>query len=255
MHGRAFIGGIRTSDWAGLLDQVDWRAASITIFVQIGLFTALLWSITTTPPPKAVIGNAGISVFALANAREPAPTVSVPVDALIVPPPIVRVKLASVIANVKPSPSPPSPILSLSGQACDVASFVRAALTNSPDSLSTLVAIDAASPPISRANMLWDGAWVLPAFERDAASFSIVQQSVVQAIATAPPECQAEPMTGPQFIMLDGVNAGRTIILVMGSGSWSWNQLLPSVDATSEQIDGIWSSRSEGRAANNQPTA
>ena len=242
--------------WRSATRGVDWRAASITCCVQIALFAALLSSITSdAAPTKSEVGNGGVSVFSVAQATEPARATPAAVDELIVPPQIVRVEIASLIATVEPQFTPAATVTQAQGQACDIASLVGNALAGSDDSLASIIAIDAAGLPVSRANMLWDGAWVSPASLLDTTPFSVVQQSVVQAITTAPPECQVEPITGPQFIMLDGVNAGRTIVLVIGSGSWSWNQLLPRTDPASEQFDGIWSSLSKGRAANNQPTA
>lgn len=245
MHRRAIINeNYAVALWRSATRRVDWRAAAVTAAIQLVLFAALLSSIASVAALKSEAGNDGISVFTLAQASDPVPAIAQKVEALIVPPPVVRVKLTSLIAAVEPQFTPAAAVAQVQGEACDIASLVGNALVKSNDSLASIIAIDAAGPPVSRATMLWDGEWVPPATMLDTTPFSIVQQSVVRAITAASPECQAEPITGPQFIMLDGVNAGRTIVFVMGSGSWSWDQLLPSAEAEAQEFEGIWSSLS-----------
>lgn len=264
MHRRVFINEESPTDTAHLRDQfvgsclsyanrIDWRAALITTSVQFGLLALLLSSITTVTPQRVSAGNSGISVFSLTAASEQQTATAKPIDALIVPPPLVRPKLVSVLATVLPTSSPPSEAVTLAGQSCDIATLVGQALEANEDALASLITMDSASLPVSRATMLWDGDWVLPPTMANAASLFHIQQSVVAAVLAAPTACQTEPMAGPQFIMLNGVNAGRTIVLVVGSGAWTWDKILPRSDPDSEQGEGEWSSLDSDINIKNRP--
>ena len=266
MQRRAHTGWIRSNESAQLrlqianrcrltASRIDWRAALITTSVQVGLLALLLSSITTASPQRASLGNSGISVFSLASANKPQRAEPKPVDALIVPPPPVRAKLVSVLATVEPTLGPNSEAVTLAGQSCDIATLVGQALEANEDAVASLITMDSASLPVSRATMLWDGDWVLPPTVTNAASLFHIQQSVVAAVLAAPTACQTEPMAGPQFIMLNGVNAGRTIVLVVGSGAWTWDQILPRADLDNEQGEGEWSSLYPAEETENQPTA
>ena len=266
MHRRVFINEKSPADTAHLRDQfvvrclsyanrIDWRAALITTSVQFGLLALLLSSITTVTPQRVSAGNSGISVFSLAAASEQQPATAKPIDAEIVPPPLVRAKVVSLLATVEPTLGPNSEAVTLAGQSCDIATLVGQALEANEDALASLITMDSASLPVSRATMLWDGDWVQPPTVTNAASLFHIQQSVVAAVLAAPTACQTEPMAGPQFIMLNGVNAGRTIVLVVGSGAWTWDQILPRADLDNEQGEGEWSSLYPAEETENQPTA
>ncbi len=266
MHRRAIINEGSPADTAHLRDQVvgrclsfaktiDWRAAFIALSVQVGLLALLLSSIINVAPQKAGVGNAGISLFSLAATNEQRPVPPQPPDALRAPPPIVRVKAVSMVASVQPAPISTSDAMPAAGQACDIASLVGKALETDEQALASLIIIDSTSLPVSRATMLWDGQWVLPPSLATTSLFSPVQQSVIQAVLAAPLACQTEPMTGPQFIMLSGVNAGRTIVLVVGSGAWTWDQTLPSALPDNDQIEGEWSSLNPNENKINRPSA
>jgi hypothetical protein len=220
---------------------IEWRALAMTFLLQTGLLSLLISSITVAAKSES-IGNAGISVFDLTQSSKPSTSPLKPVDAVIVPPPVARVTLGSIVAAVQPSQSAVNEAASAQVQICNIASSVGQILETSESARGPLLMFDNPAEPISRATMLWDEAWITPPFASDQASLSLVHQSVIEAVSAAPPECRAEMLAGPQFIMLDGVSEARSIILVVGSGKWSWEQLLTAPKPGAEPPEDQWSS-------------
>jgi hypothetical protein len=213
---------------------LDWRALSISLMVQAGLLSLFISSITIAAP-RGTIGNSGISVFDLAHASQPPSPPHPPKDATEVPPPVVRVEVDSIKAASRAAPSA-SPLQTSAGEVCDVAGIVGKAVQGNPDTLATLAAIDATDSPVSRAVMMWDGAWV------GADPLAPVHASLASAIAQASPACLAEPLTGPNFIFLDSQTGGKTIVLVVGSGSWRWQDVLDDHNSLMPSLDTFWPS-------------
>lgn len=215
--------------------RLDWRALSISVLVQAGLLSLFISSITIAAP-RGTVGNGGISVFDFANASPPPPAPPrPPKDATEVPPPVVRVEVDSIKAASTVAPSA-SPLQTSAGEICDVAGIVGKAVQGNPETLAKLTAIDATDSPVSRAVMMWDGAWV------GAEPLARVHASLANAIAQASPACLAEPLTGPNFIFLDSQSGGKTIVLVVGSGSWRWQDVLDDHNALLPSFDTLWPS-------------
>lgn len=82
---------------------------------------------------------------------------------------------------------------------------------------------------VSGAIMLWDGAWVLPDAQMDPASLALIHRGVVEGIRAAPEECLDESIVGPRLVIVPTPD-GRSAVLVLGSGTWAWRQILDHED-------------------------
>ena len=214
--------------------RLDWRALSISVLVQAGLLSLFISSITIAAP-RGTVGNGGISVFDLAQASQTPSPPRPPKDATEIPPPVVRVKVDSIKAASKAAPST-ALMQTSAGEICDVAGIVGKAVQGDPETLATLAAIDAVDSSVSRAVMMWDGAWV------GDEPLAQVHASLANAIAQASPACLAEPLAGPNFIFLDSQTGGKTIVLVVGSGNWRWQDVLDGHNSLLPSLDKLWPS-------------
>lgn len=82
---------------------------------------------------------------------------------------------------------------------------------------------------VSGAIMLWDGAWVLPDAQMDPASLALIHRGVVEGIRAAPEECLDESIVGPRLVIVPTPDS-RSAVLVLGSGTWAWRQILDHED-------------------------
>lgn len=143
------------------------------------------------------------------------------------------------------------------GAGCGMAGVIGQAIAADP---AAMAALDALPPGIrteADAVMLWNGGWIdvggaPPSPQSVASSFASqfpplatpgpsrsatmlpsfllsdplapLKQTVVTALAAAPAECRALSVNGPQLIPI--AEPSRTTMLVIGSGSWKWTDLI-----------------------------
>lgn len=107
---------------------------------------------------------------------------------------------------------------------CALADQLRAAIMADPASLAELAALPAGVRTEADAVMLWNGQWMAESVYLDPSSSPPLRRLVQQLIAQAPEECRTAIWTGPQFIPI--TQGTRNTMLVVGSGSWRWQDLM-----------------------------
>ena len=109
------------------------------------------------------------------------------------------------------------------GEACQLSLWLQQALQVDPQVQQALLRIPTPARSVANAIMIWDGAWVDPR-ARAAPGFADIRAALIAGIRAAPAACQAEVISGPEFVILgDGL---ATTILVVGSGQWRWGDML-----------------------------
>jgi hypothetical protein len=157
--------------------------------------------------------------------------------------PIVTARLPLPALNAAPS-APGSSTSEGSGATaaggCRLAEAVGAAILADGAAMAELDALPPQARTQADAVMLWDGRWQQSASAPQPASaaplngprltLSQLRRVVEQEVRKAETECRDAIVNGPQFIALAGTV--RTIIIVVGSGQWRWEDLLRPEEAT-----------------------
>jgi hypothetical protein len=66
-------------------------------------------------------------------------------------------------------------------------------------------------------------------------AITLLRRAIVEGVRAAPAECLGQDVAGPRFIPVK--DAEGTIILVLGSATWRWEQLLaedPAANGTDQ---------------------
>ena len=187
------------------------------------------------------------------------PAASAPAKPAIVP--LVPVPDPPVLLpSARTVPAAPSLSGSGAGAGCGMAGVIGRAIAADPAAMAALAALPAGVRTEADAVMLWNGGWIdvggapslpqsavpaVPAAATAAAPLSPpkpsliasllpqflrsdplapLKQTVVTALAAAPAECSALGVVGPQLIPI--VEPSRTTMLVIGSGTWKWTDLI-----------------------------
>lgn len=205
------------------------------LIVQLLLLALLSLDSPVMAPPAVA---APISMFDVRSPGERPP------QAEPQPKPIESVRVTEIKLKVETSPLAAEPVFSAAaaeqagfGTTCDIADTLARAFTSNEALKSELARIGPESRSVANAIMFWDGGWVkLPASAPQAA-IQTLRRAIIEGVEAAPAECLTQEVTGPRFIAVTG--ADSTIMLVLGSGAWRWEQFLispndaePAGDAT-----------------------
>ena len=107
---------------------------------------------------------------------------------------------------------------------CALAKAAGEAIARDPSAMAELDELPPQLRSSADAVMLWNGQWLgsdIPPPGPDTAS---LRHAVEQVVVDAPPDCRNAPAQGPQFIPVP--RAGRTVMIVVGSGAWRWDDLI-----------------------------
>jgi hypothetical protein len=198
------------------------RAATISIVLAMHalLSLAVLWTSGHAP-----VGPAPTRPMSLVNVSEPVKTASVPL------PPVRRpvIKVKATLPQPAAEPSNPEVATNAApGAACDTLSAVRNAINTSSDAVQAIQD----SPPhyrsIAGAIVLWNADWSAGAQQANE-PLAAVRTAIDAGIASVDPACLDEPVAGPRLIPISF--GDHSMYVVIGSGSWSWRQLLGTPDA------------------------
>lgn len=175
------------------------------------------------PAPGAAKTIALVNVAAKSEtppAPEPQP-VEAPQPVVVPPPP----KLETV------TPIPAAPVFNAAaaaragfGTTCDVAHTLERGFGDDPLLSAELGRIGPGSRSVANAIMVWDGQWVDLSGDTPEDALETVRRAIVEAVRAAPPECLTQDLSGPRFVAVS--RSDTTTVLVLGSGSWRWEQLL-----------------------------
>ena len=151
-----------------------------------------------------------------AEVVRPEPLVELPVE-----PPIAA---AAEVVGAAPSAKG-------AGGGCDLVETVRQAITADVEVRAALARIAPEARSVANAVPLWNARWADPAVLGGTAVLEPIRRGIVASVRAAPPECLPGEVAGPRFIAVE--DPGGTIVLVLGSGRWTWAQLLAEDAAVS----------------------
>lgn len=118
-----------------------------------------------------------------------------------------------------------APSVAAAGPAdCDLTENVASGLRASAAVHAALDSIPHRSRSVANAVMIWNGAWADAGALGGPAQLAAIRDAVVASIRAAPAECREAAVAGPRLLFV--ASSGSTAILALGSGSWSWDQLL-----------------------------
>lgn len=109
------------------------------------------------------------------------------------------------------------------GDPCALGEWLQNALQTDPAVQAALADVPRSARSVANAVMLWNGSWPQPSAEA-AAGMTSIRAIVMAGVASAPVNCQVQPIIGPVLITV-GDDANATILAV-GSGNWRWQDLL-----------------------------
>jgi hypothetical protein len=114
------------------------------------------------------------------------------------------------------------------GTTCDVSGTLARAFGENEFIKGELARIGPESRSISNAIMFWNAAWVELPGDAPKDAVEMLRRAIVEGVRAAPPECLAQELAGPRFIIVG--DTSRATMLVLGSGTWRWEQLLKGVE-------------------------
>lgn len=121
------------------------------------------------------------------------------------------------------------------GTSCELAELLGRAFADNPLLRGQLARIGPEARSVANAIMFWDGKWVEVEGRAPEDAIALLRRAIVEAVRSAPAECLGQDVAGPRFIPVK--EAEGTIILVLGSATWRWEQLLSEDPAATETIE------------------
>jgi hypothetical protein len=177
---------------------------------------------TITVPPAA--GPLSLFEVRSPEARSEQPAAQPEPAEIIRPDAVVELKIESPAAPAEPVFNDAAAEQAGFGTTCDISDTLARAFTGSELVKAELARIGPESRSVANAIMFWDGGWVELPKSAPPEAIDTLRRAIVEGVRAAPPECLAQDITGPRFIAVTG--AGPTMMLVLGSGAWRWEQLL-----------------------------
>ncbi len=110
------------------------------------------------------------------------------------------------------------------GSGCDLTPQVQDALRHSDAIAHQLPAIPPARRSIANAIVVWNAGWIDSRVGPAQAPLAAIRQMIEQLVATSSAACRNQLQTGPRFVYLPD-DAGKTTVLAVGSGEWTWGEL------------------------------
>jgi len=124
-----------------------------------------------------------------------------------------------------PDRAPPVSAPNTGTEGCQVLEELQNAITANPDAQAAIDQLPAEAQSLSDATVIWNADWTDVA-SAPGAPLATVRDTIVQTLGSVDSPCLHEPMVGPRMIAVP--SAGETRLLVIGSGTWSWQQLAES---------------------------
>ena len=203
--------------------------------LHVGLL-ALLMSAGWLPPTTAK-PPMSMTMVAMARDRGSAP-----------PPPTLPSRVAQpqrVVREIQFSDQPDANAQGAVG-GCAPLPLIAQALVADPAALAAVRDAPPETRSVADAVVLWNAGWAAAASTPDmplAPARSVIEQS----LRSLPDDCLDEPIAGPRLVPV--ANGDRTMFMVIGSGNWTWRQLLDDPGPTPSMNRALLPS------GNNAPTA
>lgn len=190
-------------------------------------FILLMLLLAPSNPIAAPAAASRLSVFDVAAADTLPPRQAQPEPPRVPSPqPMIELPVETPIDTSPPVFSAAAAQQAGFGTSCDLAALLGRAFENDPGLRAQLARIGPEARSVANAMMFWDGGWVPVEGRAPEDAVALLRQAVVEGVKAAPPECLSQEVAGPRFIPVK--EAGRTMILVVGSATWRWQQLLES---------------------------
>lgn len=212
-----------TGDSAGrrvIATRRRWGVAGLLAALHLALALLLL-----RPAPPILPAPVPATSPVLVATAVPAPVPAVPVA----PPPPAFTPITTVTA------APVFEIATDAGNAgkaatappggCAMTDHIAASLGGDARVASALARIPSAARTVANVVTVWSGGWADPRSLGGNAVLDPLRAGIVAAIASAPPACRAEVVTGPRFVLASPADGGAPLVLAFGSGDWRWEQL------------------------------
>ena len=189
-------------------------------------FILAILLLSPSAPTAAPAAASRLSAFDVVAADTLPPAAATPEPARMpAPKPVIDLQ-AQAPLDASPPVTNASAEASGFGTSCELAGLLGQAIENDPLLRAQLARIGPEARSVANAMMFWDGGWV-PIEERAPEdAVALLRQAILDGIKTAPPECLGRDVEGPRFIPVR--ESSRTMILVLGSATWRWEQLLES---------------------------
>jgi hypothetical protein len=212
-------------------------AAAMVVLLHAATIALVMLSRSTA----SMADKPGLVAFDITSGSEPKPqpasphhprsdnVVPVPPAPLTPPPPLINVADADLAPSVPEAAlfavsAPREMPASLAGS-CDLTQPVQDALRHSEQIGRQLPTIPANDRSVANAIVLWNAGWITTTSAPTQVALATIRQTITQAIAAASPECRNQLQAGPRLLYLP-VNMGETLVLALGSGRWTWQQLV-----------------------------
>lgn len=222
-----FTGAVRDS-FARLECSARWRRHGVLVLVLAAHLLVLLFFVLERRAPEARPIEATLQLLSLKNApgkpakpaavRSVTPTPPKPVPAPVTlpappPPPVVGIAAGGVIGAS----------VGVDG-GCAMSIAIAQAIEGTPTAIAALQALPPEVRTSADAVMIWDTGWLRAPSADGSDGLLVVRHVIEKVFAASPPQCVETPVIGPQFIP---VTVGdRTVMLVIGSGNWTWKNLV-----------------------------
>lgn len=176
----------------------------------------LMMLMTLSEAPRAMVRAAApLSVTMLpADSTPPKPLQRTIAIKPLVPP---QAPALSISLPVTPA-SPPS----IDGQDCAVLDQLQKSIIANPDAQAAIDQLPVEARSLSDATVIWNADWSEVANAPDA-PLAAVRDVIAQTLGTLDSHCLSDPVLGPRMIAVP--SGDQTRLLVIGSGTWSWQQL------------------------------
>ncbi len=115
-----------------------------------------------------------------------------------------------------------------SGGGCDLTDPIQRALQADIRVNLELPSIAPDRRSVANALAVWDGFWIESDQQFPEPALTSIQDTVRLTVAAASDACRLQVQRGPRLIYLPG--PGRTTVLALGSGEWTWQQVVDSSD-------------------------
>lgn len=209
----------------------DLTRRAVLLLTIMALHLLLIVWLASNPPLTEIMRPAAVSVFTVLPLSErdtSARPVQKRVVPLATPVPVLPAPGRLPTAEAAPLSSGATATVSAGAAAggCALAQNVGEAIGKNP---AAMAEIDGLPPDVrtsADAIMLWDGQWLDPGVTPADIKIGVLRQAVEQVVADAPAECRNAEATGPQFIPVP--EGDRTLMIVIGSGTWHWADLIAS---------------------------
>ena len=146
----------------------------------------------------------------------------------VIPQPLVSSPSPTLVEVAAPASGSP-------GAACDVGGAVQVALRSDPAAHGAVMLIPRRDRSAANAVMMWNGQWIDPIEVGGVAPFSTIRTSIRQIVATARPDCRDQEIIGPRFMLIPDAD-GAMVVVVLGTASWRWSDLLVDPPAAAEIV-------------------